>query len=163
MSSKLFGRRLAAPFLCLWVCAAAYGCASSATGAGGSVTEPQSRTYELRVGEEKAVAGADFTLLLGGVPEDSRCPAGVDCIWAGSVTVELVFCGPKSEKTARLGTNAPPRALKYRNRYVRVTNVSPQRVEGRELKPADYVVTVEVSRDRPAAGADGDVIEIKDE
>lgn len=163
MPSVLFGRKWAAPVLCFWVCAAALACASSATRAGGGVTEPQGRTLELRVGEQKAVAGADFMLLLGGVPEDSRCPEGVECIWAGSVGVELVFCGPKSERTARLNTNAPPRVLKFRGRYVRVVGVSPKKVEGRELRPSDYVVTVEVSRDPPAAGAEGDVVEIKDE
>jgi hypothetical protein len=123
----------------------------------------QAKTYELKVGEEKAVAGADFTLLLAAVPEDSRCPEGVNCIWAGSVGAELVFCGPKSERTARLNTNSPPRVLKYRGRYFRITNVSPRKVEGREIKPADYAVTLEVSKDRPAAEGADDIVEIKDE
>jgi hypothetical protein len=121
------------------------------------------RTYELKVGEEVAVAGADFTMLLGAVPEDSRCPEGVDCIWAGSVGAELVFCGPKSERSGRLNTNSAPRVLKYRGRYFRILKVSPKRVQGRNIKPADYVLTVEVSRQAPAAQAEGDVIEVKDE
>ena len=142
--------------------AAVYGCAAARTQAGGNVSQ-QTKIYELKVGEEKALAGADFTVLLAAVPEDSRCPEGVNCIWAGTVAVELVFCGPKSEKSARLGTNSPPRVVKYRGRYLRVTGVSPRKVEGREIKPADYVVALEVSKDRPAAEGADDIVEIKDE
>ena len=150
--------------LCLGLCAAAVilGCILSAAGAGEAVSQ-KSRTYELKVGEEVVVAGADFTMLLGGVPEDSRCPEGVDCIWAGSVGAELVFCGPKAERSGRLNTNGPPRVLKYRGRYFRILQVSPKRVQGREIKPSDYVLTVEVTRQAPAAQGEGDVVEIKDE
>ncbi|MDQ3804512.1 MAG: hypothetical protein M3416_11850 [Acidobacteriota bacterium] len=123
----------------------------------------KNRTYELKVGEEVAVAGADFTVLLARVPEDSRCPQGVNCIWAGSVGAELVFCGPKAERSGRLNTNTAPRILKYRGRYFRILKVSPPRVEGREIKPADYVVTVEVSRQASAARGADDVVEVRDE
>ena len=144
-------------FLCVAAATAVYGYV-----AGVSVNE-QAQSFEIKVGEEKAPKGADFTVLLASVPEDSRCPEGVNCIWAGTVGVELVFCGPKSEKTARLNTNTSPRVLKYRGRYIRVAGVSPRKVEGREIKPSDYVVTLQVSKERPAAEGDGDLVEIKDE
>jgi len=142
--------------------AAVYGYVAAGTRAEVSVNV-QAKTVEMKVGEEKTVAGADFTLLLASVPEDSRCPEGVNCIWAGTVGVELVFCGPKSERTARLNSASPPRTLKYRGRYIRIVNVGPRKVEGREIKPSDYVVTIEVSKDRPAGEGDGDIVEIKDE
>jgi hypothetical protein len=155
LKSKIF-------FLCLCVSAFGLNCTAGATRAGENVGE-KNRTYELKPGAEVAVEGADFTMLLGGVPEDSRCPQGVDCIWAGSVSAELVFCGPKAERSGRLNTNAAPRVLKYRGRYFRILKVSPPRVEGREIKPADYVVTLEVSRQAPAAQGADDVVELKDE
>jgi hypothetical protein len=162
MKTRKRGLLIANLFLCLLAAAAVYGCAAARTRAGGSVSE-QTRTYEFKVGEEKAVAGADFTVLLAAVPEDSRCPEGVNCIWAGSVAAELVFCGPKSEKTARLHTNSPPRVLKYRGRYFRLVKVAPKKVEGQEIKPSDYAVTLEVSKDRPASEGADDLVEIKDE
>lgn len=110
------------------------------------------------------MAGADFTLVLGSVPEDSRCPVGVQCIWAGSVGVEVVFRGPQSgEKAARLNTDRAPRVLKYRGRYVRILKVGPPKVDGQQIKPADYVVTLEVSKDPPAAQEADDLVEVKEE
>jgi hypothetical protein len=161
MQVARLGTKIAAPFLCLCVFAPAPGCGPPAARAGESVSETRAESYEMRVGEERAARGADFTLRLAAVPEDSRCPEGVQCVWAGSVGVELVFCGPKSEASARLNTNRPPRVLKYRGRYVRILAVGPKKVEGREIKPADYVIILEVSRDRPAAA--GDAVEVKDE
>jgi hypothetical protein len=162
MKTRKQGLLIAKLFLCLCAAAAVYGCAAARTQAGGNVSA-QAKTYEMKVGEEKAVAGADFTVLLAAVPEDSRCPEGVNCIWAGTVGVELVFCGPKSEKAARLSTNTPPRVLKYRGRYFRILGVSPRKIEGKEIKPADYAVALEVSTDRPASEGADDLVEIKDE
>lgn len=162
MSTANLKSQIANLFLCLGISVAFIGCALNATRAGEGVGE-KSRTYDVKVDAEVAVEGADFTMVLAAVREDSRCPEGVNCVWAGSVGAELVFCGPKSEKAARLNTNAAPRVLKYRGRYIRILKVSPPRVEGRELKPADYVLTLEVSREAPAAQGDGDVVEVRDE
>lgn len=156
-------RKAAAGLLvCLCATAAIYGWTSGATRAGVNVSE-QNGTYELKPGEETAVRGADFTMLLASVPDDSRCPEGVNCVWAGSVGVELVFCGPKAEKSVRLNTNTAPRVVKYRGRYIRITNVSPRKVVDQEIKASDYRVTLEVSKNAPAARGEGDLIEIKDE
>jgi hypothetical protein len=162
MSNAKRGAAVAGLFLCLCASAAIYGCALSATRAGGSVDE-QTRSYELKPGQEVAVHGADFTMMLGAVEEDSRCPEGVECIWAGSVRVEVVFCGPKAERSGRLNTGVAPRALKYRGRYVRIARVGPRKVRDQEIKPSDYRITLEVSKTPPPNTDEGDVIEIKDE
>ena len=133
----------------------------TATRAGESVSDP-TRSYNMKPGDEVPVLGTDFTMTIAKV-EDSRCPEGVNCIWAGSVGVELLFCGPKAERSARLNTNAPPRAVKYRGRYFRITQVGPRKIDGQEIKSSDYRITIEVSKNPPADAGEGDVVELKDE
>lgn len=158
------GRRTGILTLLVGLCASAavLGCGLRATRAGVGVKD-SNKSYEMKPGAEVAVDGADFTMLLAAVEQDSRCPEGVNCIWAGSVRVELVFCGPQAERSARLNTNAAPRVVKYRGRYIRITGVSPRKVSGQEIKPEDYRVTLEVSKDAPAAAGADDVVEVKDE
>ncbi|RYI03127.1 MAG: hypothetical protein EON48_16260 [Acetobacteraceae bacterium] len=48
-------------------------------------------------GAPTAVPGTDVTLLLTEV-EDQRCPAGVDCVWAGMIRVELTVSTPTSKQ-----------------------------------------------------------------
>ena len=43
----------------------------------------------LRVGEEVTIEKAQITLVLNAVTEDSRCPASVQCVHAGWVTVDI--------------------------------------------------------------------------
>ncbi len=48
-------------------------------------------------GEPAAVPNTDITLLLTEV-EDRRCPAGVDCVWAGMIRVHLTVSTPRSNQ-----------------------------------------------------------------
>lgn len=48
-------------------------------------------------GQPIAVPETDITLLLTEV-EDQRCPAGVDCVWAGMIRVHLTVSTPTSKE-----------------------------------------------------------------
>lgn len=50
---------------------------------------------ELPGGEPVALPETDITLTLTEV-EDQRCPAGVDCVWAGMIRVHLTVSTPTS-------------------------------------------------------------------
>lgn len=52
-------------------------------------------------GEPTAVPGTDIILLLTEV-EDQRCPAGVDCVWAGMIRVHLTVSTPASKQVITL-------------------------------------------------------------
>jgi len=47
--------------------------------------------FSLRMGETARIAQEDLTIRLDEVVEDSRCPTGVICIWAGRVTCIVEF------------------------------------------------------------------------
>lgn len=47
--------------------------------------------------EPTAVPGTEITLLLTEV-EDQRCPAGVDCVWAGMIRVGLTVSTPTAKQ-----------------------------------------------------------------
>jgi hypothetical protein len=60
-------------------------------------------------GDELAVEGSAVRLRFVAVVEDSRCPRGVTCVWAGRAVVEVAATvgvdGP--ERTVRLEVGAP--------------------------------------------------------
>ncbi|QYO67433.1 hypothetical protein [Leptolyngbya sp. 7M] len=53
--------------------------------------EQNSDKIDLKIGEAKLVGDAGYSLHFLEVAEDSRCPDGVDCIWAGRAVVKLVL------------------------------------------------------------------------
>ena len=52
-------------------------------------------------GEPTAVPDTDITLTLSQV-EDQRCPAGVDCVWAGMIRVHLTVSTPTAKQEITL-------------------------------------------------------------
>lgn len=55
----------------------------------------------LKGGEAQLVPDTDVTLLFTDV-EDQRCPAGVDCFWAGMIRVQLTVSTPTSKQEITL-------------------------------------------------------------
>ena len=80
------------------------------------------------------------------VDEDSRCPAGTQCIWAGRVRVK-VLVEPPGANHAVLATMGQPLAVD--GGTLLVENVSPQRTSTRQIPPSHYSITI---RYTPAAG-----------
>ncbi len=46
-------------------------------------------TFSLKLNQEKAAAAETLNVKFLAVPEDSRCPSDVTCVWAGQVKVTL--------------------------------------------------------------------------
>jgi len=113
------------------------------TGVNGSVV--------IRYGQEVTVPGHNFKIKFVSVPEDSRCPTGVNCIWAGNVRVLLHVSKAKS-KPAKVELNLNPRdfpdgeAANYGNYKLKLLGVDPYPVDGQQRAAKDYTVRLSVSK-----------------
>lgn len=98
-------------------------------------------------GEPTAVPDSDITLLLTEV-EDQRCPAGVDCVWAGMIRVHLTVSTPTSKEVIVLCNQCDDaRDLATAGgQTFGLIGLAPSTEElaklGREPVLADYVLTV---------------------
>jgi len=103
-------------------------------------------TFDLKPGQEKLVRSAGVRIKLVEVAEDSRCPQGVNCIWAGNVRVVLRINGPrKSTRLDKLNTATEPTALALKGRSLSISKVTPPKIIDQKIKPEDYVVTLTLS------------------
>jgi hypothetical protein len=98
-------------------------------------------------GEPTKVPDTDITLLLTEV-EDQRCPAGVDCVWAGLIRVHLTVSTPTSKQVIVLCNQCDDARdlATAAGRTFGLVGLAPSTEElaklGREAVLADYVVTV---------------------
>ncbi|HYP00396.1 MAG TPA: hypothetical protein VER76_09435 [Pyrinomonadaceae bacterium] len=110
-----------------------------------------SQTVNVRYGQEVAVPGHKFKIKFVSVPEDSRCPKGVNCIWAGNVRVLLHVTKAKS-KPVKVELNLNPRdfpdgqAANYGNYKLKLVSVEPYPVDGQQRVVKDYTVTLGISK-----------------
>lgn len=90
-------------------------------------------TSRARLGQTVQVSGVNVTPLE--VLEDSRCPANVQCVWAGRLRLKarVEAIGASSEHELTVGE-----AQDIGSGTLTITDVRPARVDGRTIWPEDY-------------------------
>jgi hypothetical protein len=65
--------------------------------------------FALDGGQQASIRGENLSLRFTGVPEDSRCPTAVDCVWMGQARIAIEVQPQGSAPTAtEFNTNAAP-------------------------------------------------------
>ena len=131
--------------------------ASLALSAGAAKRQPArkkvmlDKNFVLRVGQEVLTADGKLSIKFVSVPEDSRCPRGVTCIWAGNVSVQLQVTKLNS-KSVKIELNTNPRdtpageEADCGNYHLKLVSVDPYPVQDQQLAAGDYRVTLVVSK-----------------
>ncbi len=104
---------------------------------------------ELAPGERIAVARTDAVLRFVRVVEDSRCPTGVDCFWAGRAVVELgIRRGDAPELLVELDLSQVERArhtLAGSALVIAATALEPYPQADRAIRPEERRLRLEVA------------------
>lgn len=105
-------------------------------------TQPNAKLdepFQLKVGQTASFADG-FTVTFVSVPNDSRCPIGVSCVWAGNATVIL----KSGDGIDTLNTISPSPIL--RGQYtIKMDSLTPYPVYRNTIPPSAYVVALVVS------------------
>lgn len=106
-------------------------------------------TFDLRAGEVVTVEAGKLVVTFKQVSGDSRCPDGVQCVWAGDATVHLEANPGQSNATAadlHTNTQGGPAQAMINGYTVQLLGLSPYPKNGQQIKPGDYVATLRVTR-----------------
>jgi hypothetical protein len=113
--------------------------------------EPEiGRPFEMKPAEVVTLQGLQITF--EGVTEDSRCPTGVQCAWAGDAAATFTLQkSPDAAVQRTLHTNGRfERQTDVDAFVVRLEDVKPYPKEGATIAAGDYRATLVVTK-RPAA------------
>jgi len=114
---------------------------------GGKVIETAlGKEFTMALRETGKITAEDLSIKLIGVSNDSRCPEGVTCIWAGTVSclLEITLDGIKENYTLVV-PGAGDNAGQVYGAYVFYAKVTPYPRQGIEITETDYrlLLTVE--------------------
>jgi len=112
-----------------------------------AVWEPElDRPFEIKAAEVVTVQGLRITF--DGVAEDSRCPTGATCVWAGDAAATFSLEKPPAAALQSiLHTNGRfERQTNFDNFVIRLEDVRPYPKEGVTIAPGDYRATLVVTR-----------------
>lgn len=102
-------------------------------------TSSQSEQMTARINQKVSSSGITITPLE--VVEDSRCPANVNCIWAGTVKIKTNLESPSGKSTQIFELN---KTVTTETKSVTMINVAPQTQPNIKIKNADYVFYFEI-------------------
>ena len=106
--------------------------------------------FVLRVGRSATVAGEGLTVSFQAVPSDSRCPTGVQCIWAGNAVVQVVLSKDGKAFGAELNTGQDPTSVDYLNYNVALVSLAPYpTANGGPIAQSQYRATFVVTKTAP--------------
>ena len=102
--------------------------------------------FDLKPTEVATIDGLQITF--EGVSEDSRCPRGTQCAWAGDAAASFTLQKPPAAAVRRtLHTNGRfERQAETDGFVVRLEDVKPYPKDGTAIAPDDYRATVVVTR-----------------
>ena len=104
---------------------------------------------ELGAGRSAVISDEKLTVTFERVTEDSRCPTGVQCVWAGDAVVRLAVTGPKGEPgTVDLHTQQTGREATFQGFKIRLVTLVPATTAGARIPADRYIATLVISRSK---------------
>ena len=147
MKRSLFAIALAALAACDGSDVTAPTAAPDAPLAAASAGVQLGQQFELRVGGQATISGEALTVSFQGVPSDSRCPTGVQCVWAGNAVVQVVLSQGGKAAGLELNTNLDPKTGTYLNYEIELVSLAPYpTAKGGAISQSQYRATFVVRK-----------------
>jgi len=126
------------------------GCASTPSVPNDKPTITLGQEFQVAAGHTATLPAGNVRVVFNGVSEDSRCPAGVQCAWAGQAVVQISVYPPDGTPVGYnlvLGSSAINADLATAGQYtIRLRALDPLPVGSEQVSPTDYVATLLMSK-----------------
>lgn len=119
-------------------------------GFGGMMTaraQDDSPQITVRVGNQKKESRSQLTVKFLSLVEDSRCPEGTNCVWAGNAKIKVTVSKRGSQsKTFELNTNLGAKGETYEGYAFNLVSLTPTPKGNIRINRNGYTATFAVSR-----------------
>ncbi|MBP6827569.1 MAG: hypothetical protein KA165_13490 [Saprospiraceae bacterium] len=108
------------------------------------------KSFQLGHGATACLSDGDLTIRFDSIAGDSRCPLGVQCIWAGRADAVLTLGHAKNSQTATLSSGdtgqGGVRETVFEGYTIKLESVEPMTEQGKTIEPKDYRLMLTVAR-----------------
>lgn len=85
----------------------------------------------IKLGDSAELAASKISIKFVRVIEDSRCPADVNCIWAGNAKIEIEASKGAQKSTFVLNTNGNETEAKFAGYVIELAGLEPQKTSAK--------------------------------
>ncbi|HEY3287339.1 MAG TPA: hypothetical protein VGJ96_09520 [Gemmatimonadaceae bacterium] len=112
---------------------------------GRDTTEPAlGENIDMRLGTSVQVPGDTLSVKFTDVTADSRCPTGVQCVWAGEATTVFTV-GGSQQVTLILGADATKARVITHGNQVTLVALKPYPTSTGPIVKGDYTATIKIT------------------
>lgn len=115
----------------------------------GTVVSAQAQSSQqltVKINKQQKFSKSKLTVKVVSV-EDSRCPEGVVCVWAGDAKVVIKVTNNKGKsQTFELHTNLEPKAVKFDNYEIKLGEVTPYPANNVRIDPNGYSAQIIITK-----------------
>ena len=98
--------------------------------------------FDVKQGHTERIPGSRFKIKFLNVVEDSRCPKGTQCIWAGNAKVKFRVSDRRRSRVFDLNTAKGNQTYSFEGYQIRLVKVEPTPVVNEHIRRGEYVVTL---------------------
>ena len=92
----------------------------------------------------RSADNGELSISFDAVTEDSRCPSGAQCVWAGNAGIRLTLESANRTQVAILNSTLDPRRVSFAGYAVGYRDVTPYPAADLPHDPVAYVATIAV-------------------
>lgn len=127
-----------------------------------AITAGLGEPFQLRINQTAIIMPDNVSITLLDVPEDSRCPAFVVCVWPGQVTVSInvteTFPSFPRLLNLTLGPLPSNSSANVDSHIIELLQVEPHPMRDEQIPKSDYRVTLVASPLRPIPTGEWDIV-----
>lgn len=111
-----------------------------------SASAQTSESFTLKNGKQITAKKSKLKIKFVSVIEDSRCPIGVNCVWAGNAKIKITVTSAQGEKTFEINTETGPKGDQFGGYAINLVSLIPHPKAGVTLNPKKYQGKFTVTR-----------------
>jgi Na+-transporting NADH:ubiquinone oxidoreductase subunit NqrC len=114
----------------------------------GSIVSAQSNgTLKVRVNQQKTHARSKLKITFVALVEDSRCPTGANCVWAGNAKIRVKITDARGRsETVEMNTNMGEKGASFGGYAVNLVGVDPRPAANIRINRNGYTATFEINK-----------------
>ena len=101
----------------------------------------------LRHGQQKSAARGDLKIQFVSVVEDSRCPIGTNCVWAGNAQIQVKITDRNGRsKISVINSTTGPLGDQFGGYAINLTSLTPHPTADSQPSKTRYTATFSITR-----------------
>lgn len=103
-------------------------------------------SFELKLGKAKTASRSKLKVKFISVVEDSRCPTGAQCVWAGNAKIKVEIKSKMETKIFEFNTGLGPKGDQFAGYAINLESLTPTPTAVGKLDPKKYKAKFTITR-----------------